>query len=268
MCRSHIARDTSKIRAMLVSLLAATTLIAPSKGLLLVDGLAIGRLQNGKWRNLVSKKTDPVGKERNFKFQVLGLNGVTGTQPASKLELMEDVADGWYASGEVYTNKVLWSGTPVKFPVMQQYSTSAKAYLDVVAAHLKSKKVTKGVPRIKKVVGVDLDGDGTREVIIEAAPHDNMVGRTMEDGDLGDYTAILIRWVKNGKPVTTVLEHHDALVDKVLGSADELRTIADFDGDGRFEIVISSDYYEGQSATVYSFRKGKVTKLVEYGAGV
>jgi hypothetical protein len=53
-----------------------------------------------------------------------------------------------------------------------------------------------------------------------------------------------------------------------LESADQLRAIADFDGDGKYEIVCSSDYYEGQSATVYRFRKGVVRKLVEYGAGV
>lgn len=253
---------------MLATLLVAVAVAPPAKGLLLVDCLAIGRLQNGKWRNLVSKASDPVGKERNLRFQVLGLNGASGWQSVPKLELMTDVADGWYASGEVYSNKVMWSGTPVKFPAMQYYSPLAKTYLDAVQAHLHSKGLNKAKARINKVVGVDLDGDGVREVVIEAAPLADMVPRTMEDGQPTDYTAILIRWVRNGKPVTTVVEHHDATVDKVLGSADQLRTIADFDGDGKFEIVISSDYYEGQSATVYSFRRGKAVKLVEYGAGV
>jgi hypothetical protein len=137
-----------------------------------------------------------------------------------------------------------------------------------VQAHLRAKGLKQAKAKINKVIGVDLDGDGVREVVIEAAPLADMVPRTMEDGKPTDYTSILIRWVKNGKPVTLVLDHHDAQKDSALGGADQLRAIVDFDGDGKYEVVCSSDYYEGQSAAVYSFRKGKLRKLVEYGAGV
>jgi hypothetical protein len=253
---------------MLATLIATLTVVAPAKGVLVVDMLAIGRLQNGKWKNLVSKPSDPISKQRNILCQSLGLASKIGTQTIPKLELQSDVAEGWFITGETYVDKILWSGPTPKFPSVVTYSPTAKVYLEAVQAHLRSKKLGKAVAKINKVLGVDLDGDGVREVVIEAAPLPDMVPRTMEDGQPTHYTAILIRWVKNGKPVTVVVDHHDAMVDKVLGSADQLRTIADFDGDGKFELVVSSDYYEGQSATVFSFRKGVVRKLVEYGAGV
>lgn len=239
-----------------------------TKGLLMVDMLAIGRLENGRWSNVVSKPSDPVGKLRNISFTSIGVNGANGKIVIPKLELQSDVADGWYAVKEEWSNKVLWTGSALKYPQVQTYSPTSKTYLDVVQAHLNSKKLKGAKARINKVVGVDLDGDGVREVVIEAAPFEDMVPRTMESGSKTDYTAILIRYVKNGKPTTLVLDHHDAVLHGALGGADQLRAIADFDGDGKFEIVCSSDYYEGQSAAVYSFRKGVLKKLVEYGAGV
>ncbi|MBC8064266.1 MAG: hypothetical protein H7Y17_05515 [Chlorobia bacterium] len=250
---------------MLVTLVAGTL---AAKGLLMVDMLAIARLENGKWKNLVSKPSDPVGKLRNIQFTELGISGTTGKVTIPRLELQSDVAEGWFAIKEEWSNKVLWSGTAPKFPATQVYSPSSKVYLDVVQAHLRAKGLGQAKARINRVVGVDLDGDGVREVVIEAAPLADMVPRTMEDGKPTDYTSILIRCVRNGKAITVVVAHHDARQDGALGGADQLRAIADFDGDGKFEVVGSSDYYEGQSAAVYQFRKGSVRKLVEYGAGV
>lgn len=248
-----------------------TALIAGSiaaKGLLMVDMLAIGRLEKGKWTNLISKPSDPVSKLRNIPFTELGVKGVLGKLTIPKLELQTEVAEGWFAIKEEWSNKVLWSGSPLKYPEVQVYSPTSRTYLDVVQAHLTKRGVAGSRAKINKVVGVDLDGDGVREVVIEAAPLPDMVPRTMENGSKTDYTSILIRFVKNGKPSVIVVAHNDTKQDGVLTGADQLRAIADFDGDGKFEIVCSSDYYEGQSAAVYSFRKGIVKKLVEYGAGV
>lgn len=248
-----------------------TALIAgavASKGLLVVDMLAIARLENGRWSNLSPKSNDPVGKLSQIVFSDLGLAGLKGKITIPKLELQTEVAEGWFAIKEEWSNRVLWSGSPLRFPKVQTYSPKAKIYLDVVQEHLNKLKLTGAKAKINKVVGVDLDGDGVREVVIEAAPLADMVPRTMEDGRKTDYTSILIRYVRSGKARTVVVDHHDTRQDGVLGSADQLRAIADFDGDGKFEIVCSSDYYEGQSAAVYSFRNGVVKKLVEYGAGV
>src|SRR5687768_4855736 len=137
---------------MLCTLLASITLAPAAKGLLVVDGLALGRLEGGKWRNLVSKKTDPIGKQSNLSFQVLGLNKPLEKLRVPKLELMEDVADGWYASGDVYFTRVMWSGTALAYPKVIPYSPSAKQYLDVVAAHLRGKGMQGAKARINQVV--------------------------------------------------------------------------------------------------------------------
>ena len=250
---------------MLTSLLAG---MVAGKGLLVVDMLAIGRLENGKWTNLVSKESDTVSRSRNIGFVELGLTWLKGKVVIPKLSLQSEVAEGWFAIDEKYSSKVLWSGTQLQFPKWKAVSPTNPVYLGVVRNHLKAKELPSAAVRINRALSVDLDADGTNEIVIEAAPYADMVPRTMEQGKATDYTAILIRWVKNGKPVTTVVSHHDARGDNVLASADQLRAITDFDGDGKFELVCSADYYEGQSAAVYSFRKGVVKKLVSYDAGV
>lgn len=234
----------------------------------MVDMLAIARLENGRWSNLSPNSADPVGKLSQIAFSDLGLAGVKRKITIPRLELQTDVAEGWFAIKEEWSNRVLWAGSPLRFPKIETYSRTSKIYLNVVQDHLNRSKLKGAKPKINKVIGVDLDGDGVREVVIEAAPLSDMVPRTMENGAKTDYTAILIRFVRNGRAQTVVVAHHDTRQDGVLGGADQLRAIADFDGDGKFEIVCSSDYYEGQSAAVYSFRSGVVKKLVEYGAGV
>jgi hypothetical protein len=47
-----------------------------------------------------------------------------------------------------------------------------------------------------------------------------------------------------------------------------IRAIADLTGNKRYEMITSSDYYEGQSAKVSEFRGGQVYTLVENGSGV
>lgn len=239
-----------------------------AKGLLVVDMLAIARLENGRWSNLSPKANDPISKLSTIPFSDLGLIKAKGKITIPKFELQLDVAEGWFAVKEEWSSRVLWAGSPVKFPVAQILSPKSKTYIDVVQAYLSGLKLRGAKAKINKIVSVDLDGDGVKEIVMEAAPLADMVPRTMENGAKTDYTSIIIRYVKAGKPALAVIDHHDTRATGVLGSADELRAIVDFDGDGKFEIICSSDYYEGQSAAVYSFRRGVVKKLVEYGAGV
>ena len=122
-------------------------------------------------------------------------------------------------------------------------------------------------------VVVDLDGDRKPETVWEVSSVTKAHERTMTQGSKGDFTAIFIErgGQKHSLESATqfaMVSMHDARLDGVLAAADRLRAIADFDGDGRYEMVCSANYYEGQSAAVYSYRAGVVRKLVEYGAGV
>lgn len=248
-----------------------TTLIlgfVAAKGLLVVDMLAIARLENGKWKNLVSKPSDPVSKLRNIPFTELGVKGVMGKLTIPKLELQTEVAEGWFAIKEEWSNRVLWNGTPVKVPAVRAWSGFMKPTHREVKFFLEKKGIRNATLKKDRHFQVDLDGDGVKEMIIEVSSVNDPVQRTMEQGSKQDFTAILIFSGRNAPQMITMLSFHDARGDGVLAAADEVRAFADFDGDGKIEIVCSADYYEGQSAAIYNFSKGKVRKLIEYGAGV
>lgn len=240
--------------------------LAASRGLLVVDMLAIGRLENGKWTNLVSRTTDPVSKMKNLDCQVLGLDRVQGRTTLPKLDLQSDVAEGWFALDEKWSSKVLWSGTRLGFPQARISTEPKKTDYFLIGEFLIRTKLNTAPKRMKRRVVVDLDADGKMEVVVEASSGKDMVERTMNQGPRHDYTAILIQDGRTRKVVT--VSHHDARGDGVLSAADELRTIADFDGDGRYELVCSANYYEGQAASVYSYRNGVVKRLVRAEAGV
>ncbi|OJU61442.1 MAG: hypothetical protein BGO01_04990 [Armatimonadetes bacterium 55-13] len=254
---------------MLATLLLGGLILGPAKGVVVVDMLAIGRLENGRWYTAKAEPNDPVGKTGAAKYYPLSMSGIGAPISLPKLRFDEEVAPGWYIEYvEKAASTALWTGTPAKAAKVVKYSPTSKTYVDVVKAHLQAKGLKNSKPRINAVYGVDLDGDGTREILIEAAPKADMRGTTMgENPNKADYTSILVRYVSGSKVVTKVIAHHDAK-SGYLSDADQLRGLADLDGDGVLEIVTSSNYYEGSSAAVWNFKKGKLIKLVENGSGV
>jgi len=190
---------------MLATLLLGGLILGPAKGVVVVDMLAIGRLENGRWYTAKAEPNDPVGKTGAAKYYPLSMSGIGAPISLPKLRFDEEVAPGWYIEYvEKAASTALWTGTPAKAAKVVKYSPTSKTYVDVVKAHLQAKGLKNSKPRINAVYGVDLDGDGTREILIEAAPKADMRGTTMgENPNKADYTSILVRYVSGSKVVTT-----------------------------------------------------------------
>lgn len=263
---SGTVRVTSKIAAMVIALLVGAALSSPAKGLLVVDMLAIGRYDGG-WRKIEPEAKDPVSKITPLNFWRFGEGSIYGVYENQKLDLLVDAAPGWYLTDSKLSSMVLWSGARPAVPATQRLGANSATYLKVVQDHLKSKGLKAAKARISQIFSVDLDGDGTKEILIEAAPKADMTEETMEKATGKDYTVVLLRYAKGGRAVTKVLAHHDGRTG-TLEVADRIRGFADLNGDGVAEIVLSSNYYEGTSATVLNFKRGQVKKLIENGSGL
>jgi len=248
-------------------MLLAGALLGSPKGLLVVDMLAIGRYGAGKWSVVKASPSDSLSKERNFNFTILNGPEATGSLPILALEYQAEAAPGWYVTGELASSKVMWAGAKPKLPQAQRLAATSKTYLDAVQRVLDAKGLKTAKARINQIWSVDLDGDGTKEVLIEAATKPDMTETTMNNAKATDYSMVLIRYVKGSRTITRTLAFHDGHSGTLEG-ADRLRAIADLDGDGVAEIVTSSNYYEGTSATVWRFKKGVLTQLVTNGSGV
>ena len=121
--------------------------------------------------------------------------------------------------------------------------------------------------RLSQLLRVDLNGDGTEEVLISAHSRSDY-GRTPEVKK-GDYNLVAIRFVHQGKVKTVPLDMEIArkTVAFAAPNRSEFLACADIDGDGRMEIVVSTGYYEGWGMEFYKFDGQKVSRVLSAGWG-
>ncbi|MBN9503696.1 MAG: hypothetical protein J0H02_18115 [Armatimonadetes bacterium] len=145
---------------MLATLLLGGLILGPAKGVVVVDMLAIGRLENGRWYTAKAEPNDPVGKTGAAKYYPLSMSGIGAPISLPKLRFDEEVAPGWYIEYvEKAASTALWTGTPAKAAKVVKYSPTSKTYVDVVKAHLQAKGLKNSKPRINAVYGGCDQGD-------------------------------------------------------------------------------------------------------------
>lgn len=122
---------------------------------------------------------------------------------------------------------------------------------------------------LKQVIRVDLEGDGTEEVLIAA---NNTQDDQFEEVQKGDNALIVFRKVVNGEVIDQVVDQDIRLeveeypsIYRILFQVD---AIADLDGDGVMEVIIRSWYYEGEGWGVYKLIDNKLELVTSNGWGV
>lgn len=136
-------------------------------------------------------------------------------------------------------------------------------YRELVRSELVRRGLKSPVVNINSVTRSDLDGDGTQEVIIEASHFKEQASGTFYPppaAEAGDYSLLLLRWVKNGQLRTTVLAQNvytrtptQTQIDAGEGQVPSRYGVAgvgDLNGDGRMELVLANAYYEGEGMAV------------------
>ena len=143
---------------------------------------------------------------------------------------------------------------------------------------MKTKGITEPKVKIDSIFRVDLDGDGEDEVLISATNYFSQNNSMPMRSPAGSYSMVLLRRVVAGKVETQLVEgefHPKAYQGK--GSDDDASFDApnaykvigafDLDGDGKMEIVIGSNYYEGEEITIYRCDPKKVETLLSVACG-
>ncbi len=245
-------------------LVAFVAMYAKQPAYLVFNRLILGSLSNHYWRR--HDTIEPSTKR--IRFTRVGIGQILDSMTAKGLMKGEPNMAGYIDIGEDYekANGVLFSGR-VSIPRrVQTLSNKNRLYQAVVNGFLEKNGIM--VPgRITRIVRVDLDGDGMKEVIIQASSRDNVTDGGMSGMKPNDYSLVLLRYENKGKAgeIPLMFDHPSA---ESLNYMNKIEAIADFDGDGTMEMVVSSSYYEGESATLFRFRGTKVIKLVEMGDGV
>jgi hypothetical protein len=238
-------------------------------------GYFFGATANGRWI-----KAEDAAKSipDETTYRIYGLTQPLGEVKGGKPKAVEDVCTDTLAVSlspkpeeGVIAIAAAWNALPRKPKVIDP---TQKAYVDVVRDFLETKEIKQPKVKIDSILRVDLDGDGEEEVLISAANYFGKADRVPMRSPAGSYSMVLLRQVVAGKVETQLVEgefHPKAYVSKE-GSFDApsiYKVIAtlDLDGDGKLEVVIGSNYYEGEEITIYRYDPKKVEALLSVSCG-
>jgi len=164
-----------------------------------------------------------------------------------------------------------WNALPRKPQVIDP---TQRVYLDAVRDFLKTKGLEQPKVKIESILRVDLDGDGEDEVLLSATNYFDKENRVPTRSPAGSYSMVLLRRVVAGKVETQLVEgefHPKAYVRKgdSFDAPNAYRVIAtlDLDGDGKMEVVVGSNYYEGEAVTIYRCDPKKIEALLSVSCG-
>lgn len=243
---------------------SAVAVTATAEKMLIADGLVIARI-SGTSYSLVRQPSSPTLPSNVLTEILLWGNGPS--HEASGLFPEEVVGEGFYVQypDDQWHNGVYLSGGRASWPRdMTLVSPNDSRLPGIVSDWLK----VKGFSRVNKAniraILVDMEGDGDQELIIEATCHDS----PSFEPTIGDYAMVIICYdgFRAQKRETLLL---DVVQDEgYLYQHNYIRSVADIDDDGDYELIVNSDYYEGNSTSVWRIGSERIRKLAEMGVGV
>ena len=211
-------------------------------------------------------------------YQVYGLTQPLGQAKGGKPKAGEDVCTDTLTVSlspkpeeGVIALAAPWNALPRKPRIAD---TTQQVYVDAVRDFLKAKGIEQPKVRIDSILRVDLDGDGEDEVLISATNYFSKDDRVPMRSPAGSYSMVLLRRVVAGKVETQLVEgefHPKAYVRKEdsFDAPNAYKVIAtlDLNGDGKMEVVVGSNYYEGEEITIYRCDPKKVEALLSVACG-
>ncbi len=149
---------------------------------------------------------------------------------------------------------------------------TSKIYQKIALDFLTTKGLNiKGV-ELENAFSVDLEGDGSDEIFLEATTYKDKAGDIyFPSARAGDYSFVLMRKIINGKPKDFLIEGEfspkkPAIEDYI--SEFDLSAFADLNGDGKMEVILKGLYsYGGESTEIFELGKGSLKEVLSVECG-
>jgi hypothetical protein len=242
------------------------------------SGYLFGATADGKWIKS-EKAAKAISDERTYKIygltQSLGQANGGKPKPAEE-EVCSDVLTVSLSPRPekgVIALAAPWNALPRKPRVMD---TTQQVYVEAVRDFLKTKGIEEPKVKIDNIIRVDLDGDGEDEVLISATNYFSKESVPMRS-PAGSYSMVLLRRAVAGKVETQLVEgeFHPKAYPKAAQdegrfdapNAYKVIAVLDLDGDGKMEVMVGSNYYEGEEITIYRCDPKRVEALLSVACG-
>jgi hypothetical protein len=193
-------------------------------------------------------------------------SAATGTQPGSILEPCE-LTLKVQLSPAATAGVAVGAGLNVRPQPVTAGRLDDPKLIASVAALLKSKGIAAPEVQITNVLLGDLDGDGNEEAVVAATrlkPVDG--GGVSPDATAGDYSLVAV--IAAGRePVLVDGQFFPKAAEFSAPLQQRLLDLLDLNGDGRLDVVVASQYYEGNAVSIYTIADGKATESLVTGCG-
>ena len=149
-------------------------------------------------------------------------------------------------------------------------NVTQEVYLKAVGDFLRQRGIRDPKVKITRIVHVDLEGDGEDEVLISATNFLSDDAEVMlRSPAAGSYSVVLLRRLVAGKVQTQLVagEVHRK-TEPTTANVYEISAVLDLNGDGKLEVVVHSEYYEGGTTIIYQCEPSKIKPLLEVACGV
>ncbi|MGC4044533.1 MAG: hypothetical protein QM758_12130 [Armatimonas sp.] len=236
-------------------------------------GLLLGGTRGGKWVKAEQVVPQLKGGES---YQFYGFSGTPKTYTGSKPELDEASGAAYFIpfKGRPRAEKATFVGLggskrgqprPIR-----SASTTQPAYLKAVSTVLAKNGIRTSRPNITRILRLDLDGKGEDSVLIEAQSLNfPLMPDTTATNRTNAYSLVMLRTMIRGRLETHVLAARFVKSNKDSNLVEQftLAPPVDLNGDGVFEIIVESQYYEGGGAMVFALQRGVPKEVLGASAG-
>jgi galactitol-specific phosphotransferase system IIB component len=228
----------------------------------------LGGAQTGVWLDAPAAAPLLAGGER---YRVLADQAAETTASGNRPEQTDPICEAYFVdleppiSGDaavaVGGHWVLQPRTP------RTLAESDSSLQQAVATFLQSKGIAQPDVQITRVAQIDLDGDGSDEVVVTAT---RLAAQDPTDAAAGDYSVVAVQTTINGAPTMIELagNYFPQAGDFVAPNDYRFLSILDLNGDGAMEVVVNGAYYEGAFTSAYQIEGTTARTLLTTGCGV